>query len=87
MRPTDIKKTPEKIKAYLSPEQFRLYEIIWKRSIACQMTSAQFDAVSVDLEIGKGESVFRANGQTMKFPGFMALYIEGNDGMDRDGRP
>src|SRR5210317_1945243 len=79
IRPTDIKKTPDKVKAYLSPEQFKLYEIIWKRSIACQMTPAQFDAVSVDLEIGKGESIFRANGQTLRFPGFMALYIEGND--------
>lgn len=84
IRPTDIKKTPEKVKAYLSPEQFKLYEIIWKRSIACQMTPAQFDAVSVDLEIGQGESIFRANGQTLRFPGFMALYIEGNDDAPND---
>src|SRR6056300_451789 len=84
IRPTDIKKTPDKVKAYLSPEQFKLYEIIWKRSIACQMTPAQFDAVSVDLEIGKGESIFRANGQTLRFPGFMALYIEGDDDKEDD---
>ena len=79
IRPTDIKRTPLSLKQYLSPEQFRLYEIIWKRSIACQMTPAQFDAVSIDLEIGKGESIFRATGQTLKFPGFMAVYIEDND--------
>jgi DNA topoisomerase-1 len=75
---------PAKIKQFLTPEQFKLYEIIWKRAIACQMTPAQFDAVSIDLEIGKGESIFRANGQTLRFPGFMALYIEGDDDKEND---
>jgi DNA topoisomerase-1 len=79
IRPTDAQRTPSSVKKFLTPEQYKLYEIIWKRSIACQMTPAQFDAVSIDLEIGKGESIFRANGQTLKFPGFMAVYIEGSD--------
>jgi len=48
------------------------------------MTPAQFDAVSIDLEVGKGESIFRANGQTLRFPGFMALYIEGDDDKEDD---
>ena len=61
IRPTDIQRVPAKIKQFLTPEQFKLYEIIWKRAIACQMTPAQFDAVSIDLEVGKGESIFRAN--------------------------
>ena len=43
-----------------------LYEMIWQRTLSCQMTPAIFDAVSVDLEIGKGESIFRASGQTLK---------------------
>ena len=84
IRPTDIQRVPAKIKQFLTPEQFKLYEIIWKRAIACQMTPAQFDAVSIDLEVGKGESIFRANGQTLRFPGFMALYIEGDDDKEND---
>src|SRR6056300_1548458 len=84
IRPTDIQRVPAKIKQFLTPEQFKLYEIIWKRAIACQMTPAQFDAVSIDLEVGKGESIFRANGQTLRFPGFMALYIEGDDDKEDD---
>ena len=79
IRPTDIRKTPESLKKYLSEEQFKLYEMIWQRTLSCQMTPAIFDAVSVDLEIGKGESIFRASGQTLKFPGFMSVYMEDQD--------
>ena len=79
IRPTDIYKTPASLKKYLSEEQFKLYEMIWQRTLSCQMTPAIFDAVSVDLEIGKGESIFRASGQTLKFPGFMSVYLEDND--------
>jgi len=79
IRPTDISRTPSSLKKYLSDEQFKLYEMIWQRSLSCQMTPAIFDAVSVDLEIGKGESIFRASGQTLKFPGFMSVYMEDED--------
>ena len=79
IRPTDISKTPKNLKKYLSDEQFKLYEMIWQRTLSCQMTPAIFDAVSVDLEIGKGESIFRASGQTLKFPGFMSVYMEDED--------
>jgi len=79
IRPTDINKTPASLKKYLSEEQFKLYEMIWQRTLSCQMTPAIFDAVSVDLEIGKGESIFRASGQTLRFPGFMSVYLEDED--------
>ena len=79
IRPTDISRAPKDLKKYLSDEQFKLYEMIWQRTLSCQMTPAIFDAVSVDLEIGKGESIFRASGQTLKFPGFMSVYMEDED--------
>ena len=79
IRPTDINKTPASLKKYLSEEQFKLYEMIWQRTLSCQMTPAIFDAVSVDLEIGQGENIFRASGQTLKFPGFMSVYMEDED--------
>jgi len=79
IRPTDVSRTPASLKKYLSDEQFKLYEMIWQRTLSCQMTPAVFDAVSVDLEIGKGESIFRASGQTLKFSGFMSVYMEDED--------
>lgn len=79
IRPTNIENTPRKLKQYLSDEQFKLYDMIWKRTLSCQMSSAIFDAVSVDIEIGKGETIFRASGQTIKFPGFMSVYLESED--------
>jgi len=80
IRPTDIQVTPDSIRQYLSDEQFKLYEMIWKRALACQMTPAKYDAVTVDLGIGQSEkNIFRANGQTLIFPGFIAVYAEGND--------
>ena len=79
IRPTNIERTPLSLKPYLSDQQFKLYEIIWKRTLACQMSPAIFDAVSIDLEIGHGESIFRATGQTLKFAGFMSVYLEDDD--------
>jgi len=79
IRPTDINRTPASVRAFLTDEQFKLYEMIWKRALACQMTQAKFDAVSVDLSIGTDANLFRATGQTMVFPGFIAVYMEGID--------
>ncbi|MGZ8270856.1 MAG: type I DNA topoisomerase [Methylophilus sp.] len=79
IRPTDISRTPTSVRRYLNDEQFKLYEIIWKRTLACQMTQAKFDAVSVDLAIGSEATLFRASGQTLVFPGFIAVYMEGID--------
>jgi DNA topoisomerase-1 len=79
IRPTDISRTPASIRQYLNDEQFKLYEMIWKRTLACQMAPAKFDAVSVDLSIGTEANLFRASGQTLVFPGFIAVYMEGRD--------
>lgn len=78
IRPTNIEYAPEIIKEYLSPEQFKLYELIWKRTVACQMIHATMDTVAVDMNCGK-DNVFRANGSTIVEPGFMAVYRESID--------
>lgn len=79
IRPTDISRTPSSVRQYLNDEQFKLYEMIWKRALACQMAPAKFDAVSVDLSVGSDANLFRATGQTLVFPGFIAVYMEGSD--------
>ena len=79
IRPTDVNRNPASVRQYLNDEQFKLYEMIWKRTVACQMTQAKFDAVSVDLAVGSEANLFRANGQTLVFPGFMAVYMESRD--------
>ena len=81
VRPTSIAHTPDKIKSHLTTDQFRLYQLIWKRTVASQMTPAVFDATSVDISAGERYS-FRASGQIIRFPGFMTLYIEGTDNGD-----
>ncbi|HEV8601551.1 MAG TPA: type I DNA topoisomerase [Patescibacteria group bacterium] len=81
IRPTDFNRDPESIKSYLDKNQFRLYDLIWKRSIATQMPEAIFDATSVDTQI-EGDSkkyIFRSTGQVIKFDGFMKVYLEGTD--------
>ncbi|MCW8892762.1 MAG: type I DNA topoisomerase, partial [Deltaproteobacteria bacterium] len=78
IRPTSIARTPAELKPHLSSDQQRLYELIWKRTVASQMAQAIFDATSVDIAAGERYS-FRATGQVIRFPGFMALYIEGTD--------
>ncbi|MGZ5040529.1 MAG: type I DNA topoisomerase [Usitatibacter sp.] len=79
IRPTSIARTPESVAKYLNDEQRKLYEMIWKRAIASQMTPAQFDTVAVDFTVGGEGNVFRATGQTMVFPGFFAVYHEDQD--------
>lgn len=78
IRPTSVSHTPEKIKSYLKPDQFALYELIWKRTMACQMIHATLDTVRVDLGCGEG-NVFRATGSTIRHPGFMSVYMESAD--------
>lgn len=78
IRPTSVHNTPEQIKAALSPEQFKLYDLIWKRTVACQMLHATIDTVAVDLSCGKNNR-FRANGSTIANPGFITVYQEGMD--------
>jgi DNA topoisomerase-1 len=85
IRPTDIGRTPASLRAHLTPEQFKLYDMIWKRALACQMAPARFDAVSVDITVGGDANVFRATGQTLVFPGFIAVYTEGADDTEEEG--
>ncbi len=78
VRPTSAKNVPDDIKKHLSADQFKLYSLIWKRTVACQMVHATLDTVAIDLEASAG-NIFRANGSTIKHPGFMAIYQEGLD--------
>ena len=78
IRPTSIRNMPDEIKKYLSAEQLKLYDLIWKRTIACQMIHATINTVSVDFGCGKG-NIFRATGSTVVDPGFMAVYQEDVD--------
>lgn len=78
IRPTSSSTTPQSLKTYLSSEQFKLYELIWKRTLACQMTHATLDTVTVDLDAGNGH-IFRASGTTVRIPGFLSVYEEGQD--------
>ena len=77
IRPTSVLRQPDEVKEYLSRDQFRLYKLIWERFLASQMASAVLDTMTIDL--GVGDVVFRAVGSKMKFPGFMKVYVEGND--------
>ncbi|GAJ38657.1 type I DNA topoisomerase [Saccharococcus caldoxylosilyticus] len=77
IRPTSAFRDPEKVKPYLTRDQFRLYKLIWERFIASQMAAAVLDTMSVELE-NEGV-VFRASGSKVKFPGFMKVYVEGTD--------
>ncbi|HET7548020.1 MAG TPA: type I DNA topoisomerase [Usitatibacter sp.] len=79
IRPTSVARTPESVARYLNEEQRKLYEMIWKRAIASQMTPAKFDTVAVDFTVGGAGNLFRATGQTMVFPGFFAVYHEDED--------
>ena len=77
IRPTRIARRPETIKEFLNKDQFRLYQLIWNRFVASQMRPAVMDTVSVD--IVAGNYIFKANGSTVKFPGFLEVYQEGQD--------
>ncbi|AHD05970.1 type I DNA topoisomerase [Paenibacillus larvae] len=77
IRPSSVLREPDQIKPYLSRDQYRLYKLIWERFVASQMASAVLDTMTVDLHAGK--VIFRAVGSKVKFPGFMKVYIEGND--------
>ena len=78
IRPTSINRVPKEIKSKLTPDQFKLYELIWKRVLACQMHHATINTVSVNLSCGSG-NLFRANGSTVVEKGFLAVYEEGFD--------
>lgn len=84
IRPTSAATLPDRIKTALTSDQYKLYNLIWKRTIACQMMHATIDAVAVDLSCGSGNR-FRANGSTLSSPGFMQVYLEGVDDVEVQG--
>ena len=86
IRPTYIELTPEKIKDSLTPEQFKLYRLIYNRFIASQMSAAVYDTITanIDTNMENGVYNFRASGQTLKFKGFMTLYVEDKDEKDNE---
>ena len=94
IRPSYIERDPDELKDMLTPEQFKLYKLIWDRFVACQMENAVFDTISVDIEgkapesdVSKNENasiIFRASGSRLVFPGFMKLYVEGKDEEEQD---
>jgi DNA topoisomerase-1 len=86
IRPTSIIRTPDSIRDFLTVDQARLYEMIWKRTLASQMSPARFDTVSVDIRLGGDDTLFRATGQTLIFPGFISVYQEDtDDSSDEEG--
>ncbi|MDW7625442.1 MAG: type I DNA topoisomerase [Candidatus Nitrotoga sp.] len=84
IRPTSIARTPDTMREFLAPDQARLYEMIWKRTLACQMAPARFDTVSLDIRLGGDDTLFRASGQTLVFPGFIAVYQESVDDSEEE---
>ena len=81
IRPTDMTRRPRDVARHLEPEQAKLYELIWTRTIASQMESAELERTTVDIlaEAGVRRLEFRASGQVVRFAGFLALYQEGRD--------
>lgn len=88
IRPVDLSIKPEDAEPHLDKDQFRLYKLVWERTLACQMAEAKLKALGVDIEASKkGKStgyVFRATGQTIVFPGFMRAYVEGSDNPEEE---
>ncbi len=86
IRPTDPTRLPKHMAQYLEPEQAKLYELIWTRTIASQMESAELERTTVDIaaKVGARHLDLRATGQVVRFPGFLALYQEGRDDAEQD---
>ncbi|MGD9538162.1 MAG: type I DNA topoisomerase [Alphaproteobacteria bacterium] len=79
IRPTALARKPRAVAASLSADQARLYELVWKRTLACQMPSAEFDQVGIDIDSPDGTLSLRATGSILAFDGFLKVYQEGRD--------
>ena len=84
IRPAHIMDTPKKLETKLDSDAHKLYELIWKRTVACQMNPAVMDRVTIDSISGDKQILLRATGQVIKFDGFLKLYVESNDDNDED---
>ena len=82
IRPSNIALLPEDVKDSLTPDLYKVYKLIWERFVASQMASAIFDTVSVDINVA--DYVFKASGSSIKFPGFMKIYVESNETKNDD---
>ncbi len=78
IRPTSVLRTPDEVRKFLTPDQIRLYELIWKRFVASQMIEATYDTASADIE--NGESLFHGTGRTLKSEGFLRVYRDAPKG-------
>jgi DNA topoisomerase I len=83
IRPTEVSRTPDMLKAHLSIDQLKLYTLIWKRTVACQMIYAVLNQVAIHLLCGN-KHLFKATGSTIAHPGFMSVYLEGTDDSNVD---
>jgi DNA topoisomerase I len=84
IRPSEMSRTPEKMSRYLTPDEAKLYDLIWKRTVASQMTEARLRRTAVEITAtaaggGTPSATFAASGQTIDFPGFLRAYVEGAD--------
>jgi len=84
IRPTDIHRTPDSVSEYLSEDEAKLYDLIWKRTVACQMENAVLDQVAVDIANADGKVVLRANGSIVAFDGFLKVYKEDQEDEEKD---
>ncbi|MCD7820652.1 MAG: type I DNA topoisomerase, partial [Clostridiales bacterium] len=86
IRPTNVELAPDVVRKSLTSDQYKLYKLIWSRFLACQMSNAVFDTVSID--VTSGTHLFRASHQSMKFSGFTAVYVESKEeGEEAVGSP
>ncbi len=91
IRPTELSRIPDEVKEFLTPDEFRLYDLIWKRALASQMMEARLKNTGADIVVlssvgEKKPHTFRATGQTVVFPGFLKLYEEGVDTDEEEGQ-
>lgn len=88
VRPTSVFRESARMKQNLTADQFKLYDLIWKRFVACQMAAARYEVTTVDVDAfgaqTRGSYLFRANGSVVVFPGFLSLYREGRDDEEQD---
>jgi DNA topoisomerase-1 len=84
IRPTDLNRTPQSLSPLLEKQALSVYELIWKRMVASQMASADFDQIAVDIASFLGDIIFRATGSTLLFEGFLKLYRESLDEGEKD---
>ncbi len=84
IRPSSIERTPASLRPFLSDEQFKLYDLIWKRAVASQSTPAEFDQTTVDVEAGR--LGLRASGSVLRFPGWLKVYGRDEEDADEEGR-